>query len=490
MNMSKSKLAWGFSLILLFLFNLIVYLKLPHLLWTPSFMGTWFTSRGLIYYRDFIQTHFPLSHLAVYPFLKLFNWNLEVEPIFSFLVLILTLIFIYLINKSISSSNKGFWISGIFFSTLYWYFSTWVQYSQEAFIGLLLTVVFLLLVKTYSTKNNLSRKIFIMGFLLSLAVLSGQIASLMILAFSISILLMLKIKLSDKKMFVKNIFIFALGIFLPVLAVYLYFLIKGAFGDFYYWNVPYYLIYSKLSQARPGILPIKDIILFYSPPLILIFSLLISRRKTSNFPAKILLVLCASTVPSVIFSVFHPHHFLFGLPIISLSWIYILKEAKNKKLNRIFLLLATFVTGYLLYSKYPWYKDKLKFGSPTINLSKVTENDTQLGVIAWLNKNSTQSDRIIVVGDPVLYYRVNRLPANKYFSVLPWHYLPLAKTAKEFKTNKPKFWVIDNLYKERLLNGWGAQEIVQFINAELASYKMVFKNSEWEIWKKINYQNM
>lgn len=469
----------------MFLANMIVFLKLPHVVWTPSFMGTWFTSKGLIYYRDFIQTHFPLSHLVVYPLLKLFNWNLEIEPIFSFLILILTLIFIYLINKSISSSNKGFWISGIFFSTLYWYFSTWVQYSQEALTGLVLTIIFLLLIKTYLNKVITLRNFFLMGLLLSLAELSGQIASPIVFVFIISILFMLKTKLSDKKRLTKNIFIFALGVLLPIIVVCTYFLIKGVFGDFYYWNIPYYLIYSKLSQARPGALPIKDIMLFYLPPLILIFSLLTSKWKIDYFPKKILLILCISTIPSVIFSVFHPHHFLFGLPLISLSWVYILRGVKNKRLNNIFLLSAIFVTGYLLYSKYPWYKDKLKFGSPTINLSKVTENDTQLGTIAWLNENSTQLDRIIVVGDPVLYYRADRLPANKYFSVLPWHYLPIDKTANEFKQKKPTFWIIDNLYKERLITSWKSPEILKFIDNQLLNYSMVYKNTEWEIWKRI-----
>ena len=483
--MSKSKLARVFSLAVLFLFNLTVCLKLPHLLWTPSFMGTWFTSKGLIYYRDFIQTHFPLSHFIVYPFLKLFNWNLEVEPFFSFVILLLTLIFIYFIKKSITLSNKGFWISGIFLSTLFWYFSTWVQYSQEALIGLILTLVFLLLTRAYSSKTISPKNLFFMGILLSFAELSGQIVSPVVIVFIISILIMLKIKSSDQQRLIKNMFIFGLGIFFPIMIMGTYFLTKGVLADSYYWNVPYYLIYSKLSQARPGFLPTKDIVLFYLPPLILIFSLLTTKRKTDDFPKIVLLLLCIFTIPSVIFSVFHPHHFLFGLPIISLSWVYILRDTKNKRLNNIFLLSAIFVTGYLLYSKYPWYKDKLKFGLPTINLSKVTKNDTQLETIAWLNKNSTQSDRIIVVGDPILYYRADRLPANKYVSVLPWHYLPIDKTANEFKINKPKFWVIDNVYRERLLIGWKSPEIIKFISNELLDYKIVYKNTEWEIWKKI-----
>jgi len=483
--MLKSKFFLFGGSILLFLTNLIVFLRLPHVVWIPSFVGTWLTSKGLIYYRDFIQTHFPLSHLVVYPFLKLFNWNLEVEPFFSFFILILTLIFIYLINRSVSLSRKGFWVSGIFFSTLYWYFSTWVQYSQEALIGLVLTIVFLLLIKACSNRTIPKNKLFFIGLLLSFAQLSGQVASPTVIVFIISILFMLKIKLSGKKEFLNNIFIFALGILLPLMAICVYFLIKGALGDFYYWNIPYYLIYSKLSQARPGILPIKDIVLFYLPPLILIFSLLTAKWKIGGFPKKILLILCISTIPSVIFSVFHPHHFLFGLPLISLSWVYILRDGRNKRLDNIFLLSAIFVTGYLLYSKYFWYQDKLKFASPTINLSRVTENDTQSETIAWLNKNSTLSDRIIVVGDPVLYYRADRLPANKYFSVLPWHYLPLDQTAVEFTNKRPNFWVIDNLYKKRLITSWKSPEILKFIENQLLNYKIVYKNTEWEIWKKI-----
>lgn len=468
----------------MFLTNLMIFLKLPHVVWIPSFMGTWFTSKGLIYYRDFIQTHFPLSHLIAYLFLKLFNWNLEVEPFLSFIVLLSTLIIIYLINKSASSSNKGFWFSGIFFSILYWYFSTWVQYSQEALMGLILTITFLLFIKIFLNKFFSLRNLLLMGLLLSSAELSGQIASPTVFVFITSTLFMLKVKFSNQKGLARNIFIFALGLLLPIMAICLYFLAKKALGDFYYWNIPYYLVYSKLSQARPGILPVKDIILFYLPSLIIIFSLLLTRQKVSNLPALVLFLLSVSTIPSVIFSVFHPHHFLFALPLVSLSWVYILRDARNKRLNNIFLLSAIFVTGYLLYSKYSWYKDKLKFGSPTINLSKVTKNDTQLEIIAWLNKNSNESNRILVVGDPVLYYRADRLPANKYFSALPWHYLPIDKTAIEFINKKPDFWLIDNLYKERLITSWKSPEILKFIDNQLLNYNLVYKNTEWEIWKK------
>ena len=129
------------SLIFSGIWLVLLYFRLPHLIWHSGVLMAWFTDRGLIMYKDFLNFYFPLSTYFVLPFFKITDWNLETEPILSLAIALLTLILIFK-TATRFLSPLGTSLSLFFFAALFYYFTTAIQYSGEAITGffLILTV--------------------------------------------------------------------------------------------------------------------------------------------------------------------------------------------------------------------------------------------------------------------------------------------------------------------------------------------------------------
>lgn len=440
----------------IFLWNLFLFFKLPHVSWIPGFTGAWFLDKGLILYKDILQTHFPFTQFFLFPFLKISNWNLWMEPIIAFIIVISTSIYIYFKTKN-WLSKKARVASLFFFSSFSWYFVTQIQFCEELLMGFFILVIFVTTINSFTKKIN-NKKLFLLGNLFSITLLTGQIA--------IPVLFILF--LINLYVYRKKIYMLIIGMSLPIVVILIYYSINNSLYDFYFWNIKYYFTYAKMSGQKKEILPWIDILFFTIPAV-----LLISRDKIRISSALVGL----SSLPLIIFSIFHPHHFLYSLPIMAICFGMALDKVKITKIYSVLFVI------YFLFHLLPWYSGRFTNTNKIINLSDVSNDKYQLEIINWIKNNSDVDSRIIVVGDPMFYFRSNRLPANKYFSVLPWHYLPLDVTKIEFKTKRPEYWIIDKLYKQRLISGWKTPEVVDFVNQELLIYQMVYSNSEWEIWR-------
>ncbi|QQG43489.1 MAG: hypothetical protein HYW45_00525 [Candidatus Daviesbacteria bacterium] len=465
--MDKNKITF-ITLIIVLIWHIFIFLKLPHLTWLPGFLNTWFTDQGLILYKDLVDPHFPLSYVIMYPFLKITNWHFETDPILALAVALSSCWGIYYFGRKILSP-LSIMIALFFFSVFYWYFSTWVQISQEGIQGLLTIPLVFFLLKLPHKLNSTSTLLF--GVYIIILGLMGQIITpLIITALAIFIYF-------HRSHLVSLI----IGLSIPIALISLYFLYQGAFYDFFFWNIPYYLTYANLNQTTTGSLPWLDILAFFLPVLLLFILLL---TKISKVPTIILLLLSLSTVPMIIFSVFHPHHFLFALPLLSISAGYALpKLIKISHFNLLTFIITISVVFYITTYTIPWLTSKFIPGwNPKILTAE--KDPKQQEAIDWLKINTDLNIKILVAGDPLFYFRSERLPANNRFTVLPWHYLPLDQTQKVMVEKPPIFWVIDKNYRERLISGWKTPQIDEFIKNELICYKMVFENSEWEIWQK------
>lgn len=436
--------------------NFFLFTKLPHVSWIPGFTGAWFLDKGLILYKDILQTHFPFTQFLLWPLLKITNWSLWVEPILALLIVISTSLYIYFKTTNWLSKNARA-LSVFFFSSFVWYFITQVQFCEELLIGLFILIIFIITINSF-TKKVSNKKMFLLGNLFSITLLTGQIA----------IPVLFTLFLINLYTYRKKIYFLILGILIPILVVLTYNWLNNSLFDFYFWNIEYYLTYAKMSGQKEEILPWLDILFFTIPSV-----LLISKNKIKISFSLVGL----SSIPLIIFSIFHPHHFLYSLPIMAIC----LGMALDKlKVTKIYLL---FFSLYFIFYLVPWYTGRFVNTGKIVNLSAVSSDKNQLDVINWLQSNSKESDKIIVAGDPMFYFRSDRLPANKYFTVLPWHYNPLSVTTIEFDNKKPKYWIIDKSYRQRLLIGWKAPEIIDFIKKQLLDYELVYENTEWEIWR-------
>ncbi len=436
-------------------------------------------------YRDFLNFYFPLSTYFVWPFFKLTNWNLETEPILSLFIALLTLAILYQTTKKFLSPI-GTSISLLFFSALFYYFTTGVQYSGEAITGLflVLTVNRVLLLQKSVTKF---RNIFLIGVLISLTLLFNQISALSLLVTAVFTLYIIY-KHKDSA---RNLLILIAGISLPAVPVAFYFSQNSALIDLINNNLFYYLNYVKLAKGSGNLLslPWNEILLFYTPAIIGIFLVFNKKLGLSRSVLLLLTLISIATIPSVVFSVFHRHHFLYGLPILAaLIGLAVETGLKSKSTSvKIILGLAALFISYQLFSiQLPWYSKRIAEGKNNI-ANDTLPGDSMQETVNWIRENTNSKDTLLVAGDGLFYFKAGRLPSSKFFTVLPWHYKPLEQSAPLILANRPDYWIVSDSYLRRIssLDGWNSPEITSFIMQELKDcYKKTISFPDWEIWRK------
>ncbi len=457
-------------LVLTLLWNLLCYIFIPHLTWLPGYTNTWFIDNGLIYFKDFIQAHFFLPHLFLYPFLKLTNWHIETDPFIALVVASLGSIMIFHFGRKILSPVYLI-ISLVFYSLFIWYASTWLQFSGEMLAGLFL------LVSTFQAINLIKSKkgsLFVFGILLTLTLLTGQILGPAVLFLTAVVFYKLGLKR-------KNIIPFMTAVIILVLPICIYFILKNAFTDFFYWNITYYLNYAKFTGSTKSSLPWFEIIAFYSPLILLPLTKSLKRFTTEEF---IISSVVFISLPLTILSIFHPHHYLISLPLMALILGLSLQNMKDK-VKIVPLLPIILLSIFMLNNTFNFYKSKINFAKPFTNLNELSRDKDQEIMVNWISANTDTNERIMVTGDPMFYVRARRLPANNRYSALPWHYLPLPETKKIILNKLPLYWIVDSNYLKRFETGWKTPEISDFIKDTLNScYKIDVESGPWSIWKK------
>jgi len=474
---SKTKLP-TITLVVALFWHTMFFLNSPKLTWIPAFLNTWFFEKGLTYYKDFIQLHFPLPHLIAYPLYRFTNWNILVEPLMAYIIVITTTYLVYILTKN-KIGDIGRSLSLIFFSLTFWKASTWIQYSGESVIGIFLVASVFCLYTFWKSSKRLSIVSFLFGFLFSLSVLSGQIVIPTITSLVVLYILLLLKKDLTKKETIMTFLSLCLGLIIPFTIISLYFVSKTAFNDFFFWNIPYYLTYAKLARENSSSLPWAEIFFFFSPAILLTILAITSKKK--DFLSIILI--CAS-LPSIYFivkSIFHPHHLLFVLPILAICLgksIDLIEQKKQIIISAIFLL---FIFAYAVLNLLPWHIYRIKQGDRNYNDISTEKNTVEFTL--WLKAN-IGNKKTTVVGDPMLYYYANLTPANKYYSALPWHFLPIEKTAKEFEYKPPEYWIIDINYLKRFDGPWKATKVRQFISNKIDDCcSLIYENPPWQVWK-------
>ncbi len=453
---------------------------MPHSIWHPGILFSFFLSKGLVFYKDFANMHFPLSTFLVFPLYLISNWNLDIEPAVSLLIGILTLIFVFFAARTFLN-NFGSAVAIIFFSIFYYFSSTSIQYSIEQVIGLMLSILIFKVITAFKLKLFNQPNLLLIGILFGLTELSGQIITLSLASLFLYIIY-----------YTKRIVVFFVGILLSLIPLALYLIFNNALFEFFNQNIFFYSTYIKLANSGNQLssLPWNIILAFYTP-LIMGLPFFLNMRVIEGFKKNIfnvMFIMSAASIPSVVFSVFHPHHFLYILPVnallagLSIDLSLSQKKFKSIVILPIILLLIIFLTSIL-----PWYLERIGKGNLRI-INDVSPNTSMYNTIGWVKKYTKEDDRLLVVGDSLFYFRSNRLPSTKLYTVLPWHYKPIEISARIIQKNRPDYWVLDTNYLQRLSSpkGWSSPEISEFILQELKiCYQKRASFDEWEIWGKV-----
>ncbi len=458
--------------------HVFFFIFIFHLIELPGLLESWWTYKGLIYYKDFATFHFPLGRWILLPFYILTNWNLQTGPTLGLITNITSVTLIYKFGQKYF--NKiGTTISIIFFSLFSWYLETGIMFYHEMLVGLLLLITFFYFSNKYSLGTVKPASAFLLGFLISITELSGQIVTPTLVAFSAIFL-------------VKNprkILLFLLGSGTPLALLSLYFLTKNAFGEFFKQNFLYYTTYADAYQKVPLLsLPLFELFLFYFPLFISIFTIIylkfVNVKVNFLFLSSNLLLL--STIPFTIFSVFHFHHLSFALPITSISAGFLFSEIfKNKSTKHFAKLLAILFLLLLSIKLLPWYINSSKLSNIGRIANNLTVGDTMSQTVEWIKENTTSDSTILVAGDTLFYFSANRKPSNKNAYVSPYNWEPLDKTRQDVNQKPPDYWIINRTYFARLIKDYEKQSMVDYIEKSLQdNYSQEAIFDDWEVWKR------
>ncbi len=460
-----------FLLSFLFVFN-------KHFVELTGTLETWFPYKGIVLYKDIATFHFPLGRYILMPFHLLSNWNLEIDPFLGLAVGITNLIVIYTFGRRYLS-RIAINCSLLFFSLFYWYFATGILFFHEQLIGLLLSVVLILYWEIFEKRSITFKKIFWIGILLSIAELSGQLATLTIGCFAFLILFTIW-KYKSKYKLIRY---FLYGLILPLLLLIIHFASSNALIEFIYWNTVYYFVYTGSASSSLGELPWREITAFFIPLIIIVFSMVGNYFSKTKIPSKTLhiILLVASTIPFTIFSIFHLHHFNYALGILSIAAGLSLDSIAKKK-HPIWVII---IFLFLSVPIFQWYSERLV--APNFRIANdVYPNDPMYDTVEWVKNNTNQTSGIMVVGDPLFYMRSNRLPVTRVSKGIPYSWEPIEKTSIEINSSiQADYWIIDTIAIRRLIDVSKKQAMVDFINDKLSSeYSKIVTFKNWEIWKR------
>lgn len=461
-----------------FFFIVTVFIFFPHTIEITGVLETWFPYKGLVPYKDFGSFHFPLGRLILLPFHLITNWNLRVDPFLGLATSLLTLRLIYTYSKKFSS-RTAVGASIIIFAVFFWYGATAALFFHEMLIGLLLLIASLLIFKTQKNKVISLQIAFLIGFVLSLAEFSGQIATITVATMILLTLILWRIKPN----FRKAAFWLVFGFLIPPLALITYFYTTNALYEFYFWNIPYYFTYNGNPKSPFLTLPLIELLAFYIP-LLLISIPCLSQFKKIDFETKFLLLSSVSSIPFIFFSIFHPHHFNYILPILSITFakaIVLLQKSRFKP--SLYIGLAVFLL-IIITSILPWHWQRFK--TPSLEIANGTfPGDHMYETVEWVKKNTPDSAKLMVIGDSLFYLESNRLPSNRASKGLPYNWEPFTVIKPELLSRPADYWVVDQRFVDRLLDYHNRPYMVEFIRDQLdRCYKKVFSEENWEVHRR------
>ncbi|MBX4205836.1 hypothetical protein KW795_01420, partial [Candidatus Microgenomates bacterium] len=242
------------TLFLTFLWQIILYARVDRFIWEDGIVEPWFIVKGLMFHKDFYSTYLPLPKILMIPINLIFNWNLAITPILGLLLSFATIFLIY----KMSQSKR---LSILFFCLFYTFILAQNTFDINLWLGFLILVA----INIYFSwlKKQTKLKTFFIGIITAIAVLSTQhtIIPMTILGLTMISSLYLK-KRSIKKLLTDIIFPVVLGGLCMVTPILIWYYLRNALSDLYFWTVDYYLRGNGYPFSKFGFSQ-KDLIFFF-----------------------------------------------------------------------------------------------------------------------------------------------------------------------------------------------------------------------------------
>jgi len=472
---------YTFFLLLPFTWIIAIFLFNPHYIELTGVLETWLPYKGLVYYKDFAAFHLPLGRLILLPIHILADWRTELDPFVALVFGLGTLKIIYDFGKEFLSKIATL-LSLIFFAIFFWYAATGILFFHEILIGWLLALILWIYFKAHSEKKISIQTSFILGILISTTELSGQIATFTLAVIYILVTtFLLKSKNKSIKIIALNV-----GVLAPIAITSAYFLLNNAFGEFFYYNVTYYLQYAGYDKNF-WTLPHLILLAFYAP---LIASLLISViLKKFKLTSRIsqLSLLSLSSIPFIVFSVYHPHHLNYAIPVLALNAGVAYDFAVKNKITRTLVSVTiTIISFVFVYKIIPWHTSRIVLPPKSFKVANDTyPDDPMYQVIQWIKQNTNKNATLMVLGDSMIYLKSDRIPANRPAKGgIPYSWEPFDSVKQEISQKPPDYWIIGNTFTRRLREDYNKGYMVDFVEEQIEKCcSLVYEDDVWQIWQ-------
>lgn len=465
MRFTKEYLA--FSLVIIW--QLLLFFRINRFTWEHGIVEPWFVTKGLMFYKDFSAAYTPLPKILIIPINLLTGWNIYTTVVLAFIQVLLA---IWLI----------FWVSGKLFSGLprvisLFFFGLWFSFilKQNTFeMNLLMGMLILLLVGLLFSwfKSHSQLLSLLIGVVTASAIFSTQHTALVgaiILLIMCSHIYLQRNSLSV--IFYQTILPYLMGLAIVSLPITGWFYLKGSLYDLYFWTVDYYLRSNAYPFNKLGysLNDLKMLALVGTPFIILtiylvnllIGSAFIKELKKGNIfywqIASLWLILLTTTIP-ILGAVFHPRRFLYVLPLLSLlaGWMaYQIPKTKQATLVKLSSFLTIPLLIYSLTEILPWYKSAIAQGTTQAIYDDYHRGDNAYETVEWLTQNTNPNSKILVFdGNPLIYFKAQRLPSNNRTYPFPWVYEPFDQMKLLLQDKPPDYWVVDERLFRRFYQ-WG-----------------------------------
>lgn len=491
---SRFLLKYNFPKITLFLSCLllvIIFLLNPHYIYTISIIDQWFAAKGLIFYKEFGEFHFPLGYLLFIPMQLATNWNLELQPFLGLFFGIATLTILYKTGLKILTPI-GNTVSLLFFSMFYWYAATGIIYYEEILMGFLLSglLFFILNLDLKSSKIFLNKRtLFFIGTIFALTEFTGQITTLTLIIFFLYLTYLIYRFKKPFPEFLSTYLSLVSGIATITTIISLYFILNNAFQDFFYYNITYYFQYAGYEK-NILMIPKEQIAYFYSPMIIMILisTIKLFTKKQITPIQNLLIVSGLATIPFIIFSVYHPHHYSYALPILAIAAGFCVNFREKSILLKIISCIMILIPSYIIVTTIiPWHISRITF-PPSMKIyndvypqDRNSINDT----ISWLKINVPSSNKILVLGNPIVYIKSSLLPSSRPSKGMPHSWGNISQIKAEIFSSPPNYWIVDQQFVTRLRTNYSDFDIMPFVDNEmLHCYTLEKSFDKWQIWKR------
>ncbi len=469
----------------LLLIHLLVLTFLGFTAWPEMTLWPYLVLKGWLPYRDIAMAHNPLLIFDLAIFYKLFGVSLLGLKLYTWTIILLTDILIYVVANKLTK-NRSFALCALIFYLLWQPFFEGNGLWFDLALAPLALLIFYFLWK---------KEFFWSGIFLGIAILVKQTAVWFIAP--VIVQLTLSMWGAHKwRLFVGDLSMLALGSIIPLVFLLLHLLLTNTLSDFYFWAVKFGIFYLPKAPGQVLLPTIKQI-LALTVPFALILPALFFKKERKLILILLVWFLFASLGVYPRWSLFH---FQPALPFLAIISGLVLVEAagyeffhptlsvgnlfssalarspgqgkkggKNVGLSKIvtrrplviFIFVLLVISG-TIYFQFRFYKLNFRAGD------RFFEKET-LGMAYWLKQNTKPNEKIFIFNSwDNLYAMSNTLPATRpWVPILPW-YLEYPgiqeKIVADLEKNKPELMVFEP-YKVAGLGSYQPKQIDKFMKA-------------------------